>query len=140
LRPPKGDVTSGQLAPADYEPVCAAIGERFPNLSTVAITLRGSKSASHNTWSAVAWSRGTGFIEGPTYDIWPIVDRVGAGDAFVAGLILRLLQASDDLADALSFAVAASCLKHTIPGDLNIIRADEVERLMGGDRSGRVQR
>ncbi|MBA2373716.1 MAG: sugar kinase, partial [Chloroflexi bacterium] len=112
----------------------------FPNLSTVAITLRGSKSASHNTWSAVAWSRGTGFTEGPTYDIWPIVDRVGAGDAFAAGLIFRLMHADTDLAGALSFAVAASCLKHTVPGDLNIVGAEEVERLMRGDRSGRVQR
>lgn len=140
IRPSRGDVTSGELAAADFEPVCAAIVQRFPNLSSVAITLRGSKSASHNTWTAVAWSRGSGFVEAPTYDIWPIVDRVGAGDAFVAGLIFRLLNADADLPAALSFAVAASCLKHTIPGDLNIVRADEVERLMRGDRSGRVQR
>ena len=140
IRPTRGDVTSGQLAAADYEPVCAEIVDRFPNLSTVAITLRGSKSASHNTWSAVAWRGGPGFIEGPTYDIWPIVDRVGAGDAFVAGLIFRLLHAGADLSAALSFAVAASGLKHTIPGDLNIVRSEEVESLMGGDRSGRVRR
>lgn len=140
IRPSRVDITSGELTATAYEPVCAAIGERFPNLSIVAITLRGSKSASHNTWSAVAWSRDTGFIEGPTYDIWPIVDRVGAGDAFVAGLIFRLIHADADLAGALSFAVAASCLKHTIPGDLNIVGAEEVERLMRGDQSGRVQR
>lgn len=140
IKPVKADVACGQLIAADYEAVCSTIGERFPNLSTVAITLRGSKSASHNTWSAVAWSRDTGFIEGPMYDIWPIVDRVGAGDAFVAGLIFRLGQADADLAGALSFAVATSCLKHTISGDLNIVRADEVERLMSGDQSGRVQR
>ncbi|MGH2382787.1 MAG: sugar kinase [Candidatus Limnocylindria bacterium] len=140
IRPPSADITSGQLAAADYESVCVAIVDRFPNLSTVAITLRGSKSASHNAWSAVAWSTRVGFIEGAAYDIWPIVDRVGAGDAFAAGLIFRLLHDEADLAGALHFAIAASCLKHTIPGDLNIVRGDEVERLMGGDRSGRVQR
>ena len=140
IRPASGNVTSGELTATDYEPVCAAVAKRFPNLSTVAITLRGSMSASRNTWSAVAWSRDAGFVVGPTYDIWPIVDRVGAGDAFVAGLIRQLLRSDSDLSAALGFAVAASCLKHTVPGDLNIVRVDEVERLMAGDRSGRVQR
>ena len=116
-----------------------ALGRRFPNLNTIAITLRGSLSASHNTWSAVLWHRGE-IHTAPRYDIIPIVDRVGGGDSFCGGLIYGL-RAYDDVQHALHFAVAASCLKHTVPGDFfNLVSVAEVEKLMGGDVSGRVSR
>ena len=112
---------------------------KFPNLKTVAITLRGSISASHNTWSAVLWKEGR-FFTAPTYDIVPIVDRVGGGDLFMGGLIYGLRKYPGDEGQALRFAVAASCLKHSIPGDFNLVSIAEVETLMGGDASGRVSR
>ncbi len=137
---PASDIGSGVFRGSDFEPMCVALVDRFPNLSTVAITLRASQSASHNLWSAVAWDRTDGFAAGPSYDVWPIVDRVGAGDAFAAGLIQRLLAPRRDVALGLAFALAASCLKHSIPGDQNLVLSDEVERLMSGDRSARVLR
>jgi 2-dehydro-3-deoxygluconokinase len=113
--------------------------KRFPALRTVAITLRGSLSASHNTWSGVLWDKGQ-FFTAPTYDIIPIVDRVGGGDSFMGGLIYGLRKFADDPGKALRFAVAASCLKHSIPGDFNAVSVAEVEQLMAGDASGRVSR
>jgi 2-dehydro-3-deoxygluconokinase len=101
--------------------------------------LRGSISASHNTWSAVLWSGGE-FFTGPNYNITHIVDRVGGGDSFMAGLIYGLLTYPETHQKALDFAVAASCLKHTIFGDFNLVSIEEVEKLMGGDASGRVAR
>ena len=112
--------------------------ERFPNLSRVCITLRGSLSASHNTWSAVLFD-GERLYTGPAYDITHIVDRVGGGDSFAGGLIYALLAGRDDQA-ALDFAVAASCLKHSIAGDANRVSVDEVESLLQLGGSGRVQR
>jgi len=100
--------------------------------------LRGSLSASHNTWSAILWHRGQ-FHTAPQYDVLPIVDRVGGGDSFCGGLIYGL-RTYRDAQQALDFAVAASCLKHTIPGDFNLVSVAEVEKLMGGDVSGRVSR
>jgi 2-dehydro-3-deoxygluconokinase len=102
------------------------------------LTLRGSLSASHNTWSAILWRMGQ-IYTAPRYDSTPIVDRVGAGDSFCAGLIYGL-RTYDDAQQALEFAVAASCLKHTVPGDFNLVGVAEVEKLMGGDVSGRVSR
>ena len=100
--------------------------------------MRESYSASHNGWSACLHNREE-FLVSSRYDITHIVDRVGGGDAFAAGLIYALLQGmSDGL--ALDFAVAASCLKHSIPGDYNRISVGEVERLIRGETSGRVQR
>jgi 2-dehydro-3-deoxygluconokinase len=114
------------------------LAARFPDLKTIAITLRGSRSASHNTWSALLWRQGQQFVA-PVYDIIPIVDRVGGGDSFVGGLIygLRVYQ---DSQRALDFAVAASCLKHSTLGDFNLMSVAEVEKLMQGDASGRVSR
>jgi 2-dehydro-3-deoxygluconokinase len=112
--------------------------ERFPNLKTIAITLRGSLSASHNTWSAILWHKGE-ICVAPRYDIIPIADRVGGGDSFCGGLIYGL-RTYDDVQQALNFAAAASCLKHTIPGDFNMVSVAEVEKLMEGDISGRVSR
>ncbi len=139
IHPPDTDITSGQVDAAKYRSVCDKLVERFPSLKTVAITLRGSLSASHNTWSGILWHEGQIYIA-PIYDLTHIVDRVGGGDAFVAGLIYGLNTCQGDAQRALDFAVAASCLKHSIVGDFNLVTVDEVEKLMGGDASGRVSR
>ena len=134
----EADVTGGQVEAEAYICVCNELARRFPNLKTIAITLRGSLSASHNTWSATLWREGQVYTA-PRYDIIPIVDRVGGGDSFCGGLIYGLRTYSDVL-QALNFAVAASCLKHTVVGDFNLATVAEVEKLMGGDASGRVSR
>ncbi len=139
IRAPDTDVTSGRVEAAKYRYVCEKLVERFPNVRTVGITLRGSLSASHNTWSGVLWHEGQMYTA-PTYDITHIVDRVGAGDSFAAGLIYGLNRYEGDPQTALNFAVAASCLKHTIIGDFNTVSLAEIEKLMGGDVSGRVSR
>jgi 2-dehydro-3-deoxygluconokinase len=139
IRAPKTDVTAGEIDADNYRHVCDQLARRFPNLRTIAITLRGSVSASHNTWSGVLWGEGR-FYKGPQFDATHIVDRVGGGDSFVAGLIYALLAHPDNPQRALDFAVAASCLKHSISGDFNLITVGEVEKLMGGDVSGRVSR
>jgi 2-dehydro-3-deoxygluconokinase len=133
------DIQTGQVSADKYGAVAAQLAARFPRLSTIAITLRGSLSASHNTWSGILWREGSRYTA-PTHDILPIVDRVGAGDAFAGGLIYALRARSDDGQWALNFATAASCLKHSIPGDGNAVSLAEVEQLMGGDASGRVAR
>ena len=136
---PETDVIAGRLDAAKYRQVCQGLTERFPNLETIAITLRGSISASHNTWSGVLWARDH-FYVAPTYDVTHIVDRVGGGDAFCAGLIYGMRTYGQDRQKALDFAVAASCLKHAILGDSNLVTVAEVEKLMAGDVSGRVSR
>jgi 2-dehydro-3-deoxygluconokinase len=138
IHAPDTDVTSGQVDATKYRAVCEGLEARFPNLSTVAITLRGSLSASHNTWSGMLWDQGQVYVA-PTYDITHIVDRVGGGDSFMGGLIYGL-RTFDSKAAALDFAVAASALKHTVFGDFNLVTVDEVRKLMGGDASGRVSR
>ncbi len=138
IRAAEADVLRGRVEAEAYVEVCEALAERFPNLKSVGITLRGSLSASHNTWSGILWHGGE-IYTAPRYDIAPVVDRVGAGDGFCAGLIYGLHVYSDPQ-QALSFAVAASCLKHTVPGDFNLVSVAEVEKLMGGDVSGRVSR
>jgi 2-dehydro-3-deoxygluconokinase len=139
IHAPDTDVTSGKLDARKYTRVCEQLAERFPNLRTIAITLRGSISASHNTWSAVLWHGGEMYFA-PEYDITHIVDRVGGGDSFVAGLIYGLTHFGQDYQKTLNFAVAASALKHTIFGDFNLVTVSEVEKLMSGDASGRVSR
>lgn len=139
VKAPDADVIAGQVKAEQYRCVCEELVRRFSNLKTVAITLRGSLSASHNTWSGVLWNTGQ-FYTAPTYDILPIVDRVGGGDAFMGGLIHGLRKYTGDPGQALHFAVAASCLKHSIVGDFNAVSAAEVEQLMAGDASGRVSR
>ena len=138
IKAPGADVTGGQVEAAAYQYVCEKLAGRFPNLQTIAITLRGSLSASHNRWSAVLWQGGR-LYTAPQYEITPIVDRVGGGDSFCGGLIYGL-RTFEDVQRALDFAVAASCLKHTIPGDFNLVSTAEVEKLMAGDASGRVSR
>ena len=132
------DVTSGELDSAAYKAICEKVLETFPQMKIIAITLRESKSADHNGWSACLHNRSE-FLVSKKYDITHIVDRVGGGDSFAAGLIYGL-GAYDNHAQALEFAVAASCLKHSIEGDFNLVGAGEVAALMGGDSSGRVQR
>ena len=139
IKAPEADVIAGKVAAGHYRFVCEELVARFPNLKTVAITLRGSLSASHNTWSGVLLDKGH-FFTAPTYDIVPIVDRVGGGDAFMGGLIYGLRKFPADPQRALHFAVAASCLKHTVGGDFNAVSLAEVEQLMTGDASGRVSR
>lgn len=138
VKAPNVDVVAGKVEAESYRPVCEELARQYPNLKTIAITLRGSISASHNTWSGVMWKDGRFYI-GPKYDITHIVDRVGGGDSFMGGLIYGL-HAYDDAQSALDFAVAASALKHTIFGDFNLVSVAEVEKLMGGDASGRVSR
>jgi 2-dehydro-3-deoxygluconokinase len=139
IKAPESDVTSGKVEADHYRFVCEKLAERFPSLKTISITLRGSLSASHNTWSGVLWKNGA-FFSAPTYEILPIVDRVGGGDAFMGGLIYGLRKYPSDPQKALNFAAAAACLKHSIIGDFNAVSASEVENLMAGDASGRVSR
>jgi 2-dehydro-3-deoxygluconokinase len=140
LHPEGVDVTRGDsVAGEAYLSVLKQLMERFPRAQKVITTLRGSISASHNSWSGVLYD-GKSLYEAPTYQITHIVDRVGGGDSFMAGLIYGLLTWPGDNQKALDFAVAASCLKHTIYGDANLVTAKEVETLMGGDASGRVSR
>ena len=136
---PETDVTAGNISSEQYAYVCAELVKKFPRIKTIAITLRGSVSASHNTWSAVLQKDGQLFTA-PVYEITHIVDRVGGGDSFMGGLIYGLLNYAKDPQKALDFAVAASALKHTIFGDFNLVSVAEVEKLMGGDGSGRVSR
>ena len=121
-----------------YEALAKAVMSAYPNVSRIAITLRESKSANHNDWSACLYN-GKEFLLSRKYAITHIVDRVGGGDSFSGGLIYGLNAYNDDKT-ALEFAVAASCLKHTIPGDYNRVTIKEVEALMKGSGSGRVQR
>ena len=141
LHPEGLDVHGGgdDVEAAAYLPVMRALKERFPRCEKVVTTLRGSISASHNSWAGTMWD-GETQRSTRTYQITDIVDRVGGGDSFMAGLIYGLLTFADDDQRALDFAVAASCLKHTIYGDANLVTVDEVEKLMGGDASGRVSR
>jgi 2-dehydro-3-deoxygluconokinase len=139
IRAFKSNVTTGKVEASRYQGVCEEISRRFPGVKKVAITLRGSPSASHNTWSGVLWD-GENFIEGPQYPILPIVDRVGSGDAFAVGLIYGLNSYSGNEEQALKFAIASSYLKHTIPGDFNQVTVQEVEQLARGDGSGRISR
>jgi len=140
LHPEGVDVTKGHSVEAEsYLSVLKQLMQMFPRAKKVITTLRGSISASHNTWSGVLYD-GNKLYQAPTYDITHIVDRVGGGDSFMGGLIYGLLTWPDDDQKALNFAVAASCLKHTIYGDANLVTVDEVMKLMEGDASGRVSR
>jgi 2-dehydro-3-deoxygluconokinase len=132
------DVHAGALDEAKYEALAAKVLAEFPNLKKQVITLRESRSADTNGWSACMYD-GSTFRRSRQYEITDIVDRVGGGDSFAGGLIYGLLALKDDQ-QALEFATAASCLKHSIPGDFNRVSVSEVMSLVGGDASGRVQR
>ena len=144
------DVEAGELDTARYPDVARQVVEQFPNISRVAITLRESYSATHNNWGAMLYTaEGDSAVFAPldedgnyeSYEIKNIVDRVGGGDSFAAGLIFALTTPElSDPQDAIAYAVAASCLKHSIKGDFNYTTRAEVESLMGGSGSGRVVR
>jgi len=150
IQAPESDVEAGELDPAGYAHVAREIVRQFPNVARVAITLRESISASHNNWGALLFDAASDAVYlAPTdakgryaaYEIHNIVDRVGAGDSFAAGLIFALnTPGLDTPATALQYAVAASCLKHSIKGDFNYATRAEIEALMKGGGSGRVQR
>jgi 2-dehydro-3-deoxygluconokinase len=139
IKPEGTDVASGHVSAEKYESVCKKLMKQFPQAKKVIITLRGSINADHNTWSGVLYD-GMKLYQAPEYQITHIVDRVGGGDSFMGGLIYGLHTWPDDDQKTLNFAVAASCLKHTIPGDFNLVSVAEVEQLMKGDGSGRVVR
>ncbi len=132
------DVHSGELDTSKYEALSQKVLDIYPDMSIIAITLRESRSADTNGWSACLRDA-DGFKLSRHYEITDIIDRVGGGDSFASGLIAGL-QLFDDHQQSLEFAVAASCLKHSISGDFNRVSKSEVLNLMGGDGSGRVQR
>jgi 2-dehydro-3-deoxygluconokinase len=132
------DVEGGHLDTSKYKALSNKVMAEYPSLKFMAITLRESKSADHNGWSACL-NDGKKFYLSKKYDMTHIIDRVGGGDSFAGGLIYGLRK-YEDPQDALEFAVAASCLKHTISGDFNRVSVKDVVSLMGGDGSGRVQR
>lgn len=134
---PDADVEAGETSAEGYRDIFRAMAEEF-GFKYVVSTLRESFSATHNGWKAMIYN-GTDFYESRRYDINPIVDRVGGGDSFSGGLIHGLLTMSTQ-GEALEFAVAASALKHTVPGDFNLVSIAEVEALAGGNANGRVQR
>ena len=141
IKPEGFDVTAtaGAIDQKRFQSVGEQLMSRFPRAKKVIITLRGSINANHNTWGGVLWD-GKTLYQSPRYDITHIVDRVGGGDSFMGGLIYGLITYAPDDQKALNFAVAASCLKHTIFGDFNQVTVAEVENLMKGDGSGRVSR
>ncbi|MCP4976564.1 MAG: sugar kinase [Maribacter sp.] len=141
IKPEGLDITTQghDVKAEDFLSVCKQMMEKFPRAKKVITTLRGSISASHNTWAGVLYD-GKKMYDTRQYQITDIVDRVGGGDSFMGGLIYGLLQYPDDDQNALDFAVAASCLKHTIKGDANLVTVEEVQKLAGGDASGRVAR
>ena len=141
IQPEGFDVTAtgGEVDESAFESVCTQMMQRFPRCKKLIVTLRGAINANHNTWSGVLYSDGL-LKQSPCYNITHIVDRVGGGDSFMGGLIYGLLTCPDNDQKALDFAVAASCLKHTIYGDYNLVTVAEVETLMKGDGSGRVSR
>ena len=141
IKPEGLDITTqGEHVKAEaFLSVCEQMMKKFPKAKKVITTLRGSISASHNTWAGVLYD-GKDMFKSPEYQITHIVDRVGGGDSFMGGLIYGLLTHPNDDQKALDFAVAASCLKHTIKGDANLVTVAEVEKLMSGDASGRVAR
>jgi 2-dehydro-3-deoxygluconokinase len=139
IKAPDADVAAGHVEAEKYAAVAEGLKRTFPNLRLIAITLRGSVSASRNTWSGILYD-GSRLYTGPMFDITDIVDRVGGGDAFCGGLIYGLQTYGEDRQKALDFAVAASCLKHSVVGDFNVATVEEVEKLAAGEVSGRVSR
>ena len=139
IKPKNLDITKqGHKINAEaFQSVCKQMMKKFPRAKKVITTLRGSVSASNNTWAGVLYD-GKKIYESPQYQINPIIDRVGGGDSFMGGLIYGLITYPSNDQKALNFAVAASCLKHTIKGDANLVTIEEVEKLMSGDASGRV--
>ncbi len=139
VEPDGVDVTTGEVEAGAYLSVSKKIMKQFPKCKKVITTLRTSINANHNNWAGVLYD-GDQLFESKHYQITHIVDRVGGGDSFMGGLIYGLMTYNNDDQKALEFAVAASCLKHTISGDYNLATVEEVVKLMDGDGSGRVSR
>ncbi len=141
IRPEVLDITTQaeHVKAETFLSVCQQIKRKFPRSKKVITTLRGSISASHNTWAGVLYG-GKKLYESTEYQITHIVDRVGGGDSFMGAIIYGLIHYPNNDQKALDYAVAASCLKHTIKGDANLVTIEEIEKLMGGDASGRVSR
>lgn len=141
IKPENFDVekTNGAIDSSIFQSVCSQMMDKFPKCKKMLVTLRGAINANHNTWSGVLYD-GKNLFQSPQYDITDIVDRVGGGDSFMGALIYGLITYPNDDQHALNFAVAASCLKHTIKGDFNLVSIKEVEALMNGNISGRVKR
>jgi 2-dehydro-3-deoxygluconokinase len=141
IKPVGLDITTqGEHVKAEaFRSVCEQMQAKFPRAKKIITTLRGSISASHNTWAGVLYD-GETMYESAQYQITHIVDRVGGGDSFMGALIYGLIHYPEDDQRALDYAVAASCLKHTIKGDANLVTIPEIEKLMSGDASGRVAR
>ncbi len=135
---PAAEDSTGALDPQKYRSLCESVLAKFPNLKMQAITLRESVNANRNGWSACLHDRSE-FHLSRHYEVSDIIDRVGTGDAFAAGLIYGLVIRMKNQ-EALEFAVAASCLKHSIPGDMNLVTVEEVNQLLNGSGSGRIQR
>ena len=134
----ENEIEGGRIDTEKYRLLCEKVMSAYPNLRCQAITLRESYTADHNGWSACLHN-GKEFYVSTHYEVRDIVDRVGTGDAFAAGLLHGLVNGFKDQ-EALDFAVAASCLKHSIPGDMNFSTVEEVEQLVNGGGSGRIQR
>jgi 2-dehydro-3-deoxygluconokinase len=134
----ENDIESGRINIDQYERLCEKVLSCFPNLKYQAITLRMSYSADRNGWAACLHD-GHQFMVSKQYEISDVVDRVGTGDAFAAGIIFGMNNRMSDQ-DSLEFAVAASCLKHSIPGDINLSTLDEVRQLLADGGSGRIRR
>lgn len=130
--------TNGSIDAGIFESVCSQMMQLFPRCKKMAMTLRGALNANHNTWKGILYN-GQNLLQSTQYDITDIVDRVGGGDSFMGGLIFGLLHYKNDM-QALEFATAASCLKHTLKGDYNWMTIEEVENLMKGESSGRIKR
>jgi len=133
-----GDLSEGTLDPGRYRDLCTKVLKKYPNLKAQAVTLRESHNANHNGWSACLFD-GKEFYQSHHYEVTDIIDRVGTGDAFAAGLIHELVDGKP-YQEAIEFAVAASCLKHSIPGDMNLVTVEEVNTLLAGGGTGRIQR
>jgi 2-dehydro-3-deoxygluconokinase len=139
VKPEGFDATQGEVDAAEFKSVCVQMKERLPKARKIVVTLRGAINANHNTWAGILYAEGT-FYPSKRYDITHIVDRVGGGDSFMGGLIYGFSRYPDDNQKTLDFAVAASCLKHTVYADYNLVTVEEVEKLLAGDASGRVSR
>lgn len=141
IKPANFDVehTEGSIDQVAFLSVCSQMMDKFPRCKKMVVTLRGAINANHNTWGGVLYD-GTQLYKSRRYDITDIVDRVGGGDSFMGALIYGLLSFEGNDQKTLDFAVAASCLKHTIKGDYNLVSTGEVLSLMDGNGSGRVKR
>lgn len=141
IKPQGFDVnkSNSNINPESFKYVCERMFTIFPNCKKMIITLRGSINANHNTWAGVLYD-GNQLYNSVTYNLTHIVDRVGGGDSFMGALIYGLIKYPDNNQYALDFAVAASCLKHTIKGDYNQVSVEEVESLVNGNINGRVKR